>query len=165
MKIEADSVQAYLAAVPEDRKKYFRRLRETIPEAQKHGGACIKHDISIPVSQVPAFLERATSLCQDRIADVRVSPFGHLGDGNIHFNLMQPKGGDAGAFLARYDEVTQAVHDLAAGMGGSFSAEHGIGRLKMAELERYRGGVELDLMRKVKQALDPQGLMNPGKLL
>jgi len=141
------------------------RLRETIPEAQKHGGACIKHDISIPVSKVPSFLERATALCEDMIAEVRVSPFGHLGDGNIHFNLMQPRNRDSEAFLAHYKDVTEAVHDLAAGMGGSFSAEHGIGRLKMAELERYRGGVELDLMRKVKQALDPQGLMNPGKLL
>jgi len=140
-------------------------LRETIPQAQKLGGACIKHDISIPVSQVPAFLERATELCEGVIEGVRVSPFGHLGDGNIHFNLMQPPGGTPEGFLSHYRDIAQAVHDLAAGMGGSFSAEHGIGRLKKAELERYRGGVELDLMRKIKKTLDPLGLMNPGKLL
>jgi FAD/FMN-containing dehydrogenase len=96
---------------------------------------------------------------------VRVVAFGHLGDGNIHFNLSQPEGADREAFLARWEEVAGQVHAVAMDLGGSFSAEHGIGTLKTGELRRWRGGVELDLMRTLKQALDPAGIMNPGKLL
>ena len=140
-------------------------LREGIPEAQKHAGGCIKHDISVPVSRVPEFLAKATALAEQAIPDVRVAPFGHLGDGNIHFNLTQPLGADPATFLAHGEGVSTAIHDLAMALDGSFSAEHGIGLLKKAELRRYRTAEELSLMFAVKQALDPKGVMNPGKVL
>ncbi len=141
------------------------RLRETIPEAQKHAGGCIKHDVSVPVSRVPEFLERGTTLAEAAIPGVRVAPFGHLGDGNIHFNLTQPQGAATEEFLAFTKQVNSQIHDLAAELDGSFSAEHGIGQLKKGELRKYRAQVELALMKAVKQALDPQGIMNPGKVL
>ena len=141
------------------------QLRESIPEAQKRAGACIKHDVSVPVSRLPEFLQRATELCQTRVEGIRVAPFGHLGDGNIHFNLSPPPGYEPAALLDRAPELTRQVHDLAVALSGSFSAEHGIGLLKKGELTRYCGALELELMRRVKAALDPQGIMNPGKLL
>lgn len=140
-------------------------VRENIPEAQKHAGGCIKHDISVPLSRIPEFLDKAATIARERISGVRIAPFGHLGDGNIHFNLTQPEGGDARSFLALSAEVTPAIHDLAVSLGGSFSAEHGIGLLKKEELKRYRPGVELSLMRSIKRALDPRGIMNPGKVI
>jgi FAD/FMN-containing dehydrogenase len=141
------------------------RLREAIPEAQKHAGGCIKHDVSVPVSRVPDFLEQATALAERTLPGVRVAPFGHLGDGNIHFNLTQPKGADAQAFLDQGEEITRHVHDLVRDLEGSFSAEHGIGQLKKSELRRYRPAVELELMSALKRAIDPKGIMNPGKVL
>ena len=141
------------------------RLRETIPEAQRHAGESIKHDISVPVSQVPALLDRGAELLARLVPDGRVIAFGHMGDGNVHFNLSQRAGGDGAAFAARKAEVTPAMYDLVASLGGSFSAEHGIGRYKREELARYRSGVELEMMRAVKRALDPDGIMNPGKVL
>ena len=138
------------------------RLRETIPEAQKHAGGCIKHDISVQVSRVAEFLSRATPISEQLINDVRVVPFGHMGDGNVHFNLTQPVGADAQAFLAHTDSITRAIHDVVADMEGSFSAEHGIGRLKREELERYRDPLDLELMRTMKSALDPRAILNPG---
>ena len=161
---DGEALDAVLAASVEQATRLWR-LRETIPEAQKLAGGCIKHDVSVPVSRVPQFLEQATKLAKRLIPDVRVAPFGHLGDGNIHFNLTQPVGADAEAFLAEGPCVSAEVHDLAAGMDGSFSAEHGIGRLKRAELSRYKSALELDLMRRFKASLDPKGIMNPGKVL
>jgi FAD/FMN-containing dehydrogenase len=140
-------------------------LREGIPEAQKRAGACIKHDVSVPVSRVPEFLARATALAEQSIPGVRVAPFGHLGDGNVHFNLTQPRQTEPAAFLARSDRITDAIHALAAELDGSFSAEHGIGRLKKGDLRRYKTPVELSLMEALKQTLDPKGIMNPGKVL
>ena len=141
------------------------QMRETLPEAQKHLGVGIKHDVSVPVSLVPAFVERATRHCEEAIEGVRVLAFGHIGDGNVHFNVMQPEGADAQAFLARGPEITAAVHDIAAELDGSFSAEHGIGVLKKPDMERYKSAVDLRLMRTLKQALDPNNIMNPGKVL
>jgi FAD/FMN-containing dehydrogenase len=140
-------------------------LREAIVEAQKNAGASIKHDVSIPVSCVADFIATATALVESLVPGVRPVPFGHVADGNIHFNLTQPEGADGPTFLERWDEINRAVHDVVLSLGGSISAEHGIGTFKREELVRVKSPVELDLMRRVKSLLDPQGLMNPGKLL
>ena len=141
------------------------RMRESLPEAQKNLGVGIKYDVSVPVSRVPEFIVRATSYCEDAIPGVRVVAFGHIGDGNVHFNVMQPDGADVAEFLARGAEITRRVHDFAAELHGSFSAEHGIGVLKKQELERYKSPVELKLMRALKHTLDPNNIMNPGKVV
>ncbi|MBI3454120.1 MAG: FAD-binding oxidoreductase [Rhodospirillales bacterium] len=141
------------------------RLREAISEAQKPEGASIKHDVSVPVSAVPAFIAEATAACERALPGVRVVAFGHAGDGNIHFNLSQPKGADGPAFAADRDRFNRIVHDIVAGHGGSISAEHGIGRLKRAELAHYAPAVKIDLMRALKHTLDPQNIMNPGKVI
>jgi FAD/FMN-containing dehydrogenase len=141
------------------------RLRETIPESQKHAGGCIKHDISVPVSSVAAFLTQATAAAQKEIPGVRVVPFGHMGDGNIHFNLSQPPAEDRKTFLARTEAIEHVIHDIAVALDGSFSAEHGVGVLKRGELHRYKSPVEIDMMRAIKRTLDPNGIMNRGKIL
>ena len=143
----------------------FWKLRETIPEAQRLDGASLKHDISVPVASIPDFIERASGWIADNVPDGRLVAYGHAGDGNLHFNLNQAAGGDRAAFLARAEPVKRAIHDLVRDFGGSFSAEHGIGRLKVGELERYASPVELDLMRAIKRAFDPNGILNPGKVL
>ncbi|MFV8834390.1 FAD-binding oxidoreductase [Aquisalimonas sp.] len=141
------------------------RLRESIPEGQTREGASIKHDVSVAVSRVPAFLAQATAQIEAAIPGIRVCPFGHIGDGNIHFNLSQPEGADPDAFPAQWNDCNRIVHDVVAAMGGSIAAEHGVGQLKVAELERLKDPVELDLMRQIKAALDPTGIMNPGKVV
>ena len=141
------------------------RLRESVPEAQKHEGGSIKNDISVPLSQAAEFVDRASRAVEEALPGIRVVAFGHLGDGNIHFNLSQPVGMDRQAFLGKWDDLERLVCDIAADLGGSFSAEHGIGELKRASLLRYKSPVEIDLMRRVKRALDPQNIMNPGKVL
>jgi D-lactate dehydrogenase (cytochrome) len=161
---EGEVVDAVVAESLEQRKALWK-IREGIPEAQKKAGGSIKHDVSVPVAQVPFFIERATRAVEAAMAGVRVVPFGHLGDGNIHFNLSQPVGADKQAFLDRWEEMNRIVHDIVVEMEGSISAEHGIGRLKKGELAHYKSPVELDLMRRIKQALDPQGIMNPGNIL
>jgi D-lactate dehydrogenase (cytochrome) len=143
----------------------FWRLREGMSEAQKPEGGSIKHDISVPVSRIPEFLARAIPLVEEMVPGVRPVPFGHLGDGNLHFNLTQPAGGDREAFLARWEEVNRAVHELVMEMGGSISAEHGIGRMKVEEMKHFKSAVEIELMARVKAALDPDNLMNPGKVV
>jgi FAD/FMN-containing dehydrogenase len=141
------------------------RLREEHSEAQKRAGASVKNDVSVPVSKVPELIHRAGEACERLVPGIRCVPFGHLGDGNIHFNLVQPEGADGAAFLARDLELMDAVNDIVRDLDGSFSAEHGIGRLKPYMMPEWRGGAELDIMRRIKAALDPRGLMNPGKLL
>ncbi len=143
----------------------FWRLREGISEAQKPEGGSIKHDISVPVSRIPEFFARAIPLVEEMIPGVRPVPFGHLGDGNLHFNLTQPAGGDREAFLDQWEDVNRAVHELVVEMGGSISAEHGIGRMKVEELKHFKSAVEIELMARVKGALDPDNLMNPGKVI
>ncbi len=143
----------------------FWAIREGMVEAQKFEGGSIKHDVSVAVSKVPDFIARATALVEEMVPGIRPVSFGHVGDGNVHFNLSQPVDADREAFLARWEEVNEAVHELVVEMGGSISAEHGIGRLKLAENARFKSAVELDLMRAIKQALDPRGLMNPGKVI
>jgi D-lactate dehydrogenase (cytochrome) len=141
------------------------RIREAMVEAQKHIGAGIKHDVSVPVSRVAEFIAAASDAVARHTPGVRIIPFGHVGDGNIHFNLAQPMPGDGKTFLAELHPINLLVHDITAGLGGSISAEHGIGMLKRDELPRYKSAVALDLMRRIKAALDPDGIMNPGKVL
>ena len=143
----------------------FWKLRETIPEAQQIAGRGIKHDISIPVSAVPEFLDRANRAVLDAAPGVKICAFGHIGDGNVHYNLNQPPDADGSAFMAQQPELNRIVHDIATDLRGSISAEHGIGILKREELQHYKSPVALDIMRSIKQALDPDGIMNPGKVL
>lgn len=141
------------------------KLREAIVWAQRPEGASIKHDIAVPLSTLPQFLDEGLALVQRLVPGIRPVPFGHLGDGNMHFNLTKPEGAEDAAYVARAGEINAAVHDLVMRLGGSFSAEHGIGQLKLPEMRRYKSPVELDLMRAMKAALDPRGLMNPGKVV
>jgi FAD/FMN-containing dehydrogenase len=159
--IVADAVIAESGA----QRSALWRLREEHSEAQKLAGASVKNDVSVPVSKVPELIRRATEVCERLVPGIRCVPFGHLGDGNIHMNLVQPEGGDGAAFLARDHALMDAVNEVVRDLDGSFSAEHGIGRLKPYMMPEWRGGPELDLMRRIKAALDPQGILNPGKLL
>jgi FAD/FMN-containing dehydrogenase len=140
-------------------------LRENISEAQKIEGVSIKHDISVPVSAIPAFLETADAALAKAYPGIRVVAFGHVGDGNLHYNLSKPDAQDNNAFIAAQPEVNRIVHDAVHALNGSISAEHGIGQLKREEILRYKSPVEMALMRTLKQAVDPQGLMNPGKVV
>jgi FAD/FMN-containing dehydrogenase len=140
-------------------------IRENIPAAQTREGASIKHDVSLPIAAIPAFVRSAGDAVQGRVPGARLIAYGHLGDGNLHFNFSPPPGGDSAAFAARNEEVTRLVHDEVAAHGGSFSAEHGVGQSKVADLRRYEDPVALDLMRQLKRALDPLNIMNPGKVL
>lgn len=140
-------------------------LRENLSDVQKLEGASIKHDISVPVSAIAEFITRASAAVTAMLPGIRPVPFGHMGDGNVHFNLSQPIGMDSAAFLARWDEFNKIVHDIVADLGGSISAEHGLGRMKRSEITRYKSALEMGLMRAVKHALDPKGIMNPGKLV
>lgn len=141
------------------------RLRHAISEAQKRAGASLKHDVSVPIGAVGEFIEAAQVAVAERCVGVRPVPFGHVGDGNIHFNLSQPDGGDPQVFLAQRDELARVVYDVVDSFGGSISAEHGVGQAKREHLELYRGKVETSLMRALKASLDPANLMNPGKVI
>ncbi len=140
-------------------------IRESLPEAQLVEATVIKHDISVPISKIPAYVAEGSKIAMEIIAGCRVLPFGHMGDGNLHFNLLGPENLDRNEFLARTGEVNRALHDIAVGMGGSFSAEHGIGQIKRDDLIRYRSGVEIEMMTWIKSAFDPDNLMNPGKVI
>jgi len=140
-------------------------LRENISEAQKREGISIKHDISVPVSRIPEFLERAGEALTTAFPGLRIVAFGHAGDGNLHYNLSKADAQDNSSFIALTPQANRIVHDLVADLGGSISAEHGIGQLKREELLRYKDPVALELMRGIKGLLDPKGLMNPGKIL
>lgn len=141
------------------------RLRESLSEAQKPAGGSIKHDVSVPVALIPEFLERAGAVVERVCPGARPVPFGHFGDGNVHYNVSQPVGMDRATYIAHWHDMAQAVHSLVADMGGSISAEHGIGRLKRDELIRHKSPVEMGLMRSIKQALDPNGILNPGRIV
>ena len=139
------------------------QVRESIPEAQKREGYSIKHDIAMPISAIAPFIDQAEPAWQKAFPDARITCFGHVGDGNLHYNLSSSQG-DGAAFLVNTEAVNHIVHDLAHGFGGSISAEHGIGQLKVHELKRYKSKLELELMRAIKQGIDPAGVLNPGKL-
>lgn len=157
-------VDAVLAKNAAERAEFWR-FRHAISEAQKREGASLKHDVSVPVGDVGRFITRAESAVTSTVPGSRVVAFGHIGDGNVHFNVSQPLKADAQAFLAQRDTVAGAVYDVVAEFGGSISAEHGIGVLKRQQLTQYRSPVEVSLMRALKQAIDPENIMNPGKVL
>ena len=166
----ADAIDAGLAldavlAASEAQARRLWRLREAVPEAQRVCGPSVKHDISAPGSAVPERLARAGEAVERVLPGTRPMPFGHVGDGNIHYNLLAPVGMSDEAFLAKSGDLTRAVHDVVAAIGGSISAEHGLGQLRRAEALHYKSAVEIDLMRRVKAALDPLGIMNPGKVI
>ncbi|MDQ0509802.1 FAD-binding oxidoreductase [Ancylobacter amanitiformis] len=163
--MEAGEVVDAVIAASQAQAAALWRLREDMSEAQKHEGGSIKHDVSVPVSRVPEFLARALPAVEALLPGLRPCPFGHVGDGNIHFNLSQPVGMDKAAFLAMWEAFNRVVHDIVVEMDGSIAAEHGIGILKREELAHYADAVGLDLMHRLKRALDPAGLLNPGKVI
>ena len=140
-------------------------MRENIGEAQRIDGLSIKHDVSVPISRIPEFVERADQALTEAFPGLRIVTFGHIGDGNLHYNQSQAAAGRNAGFLAAQPAVNRIVHDLVDELGGSISAEHGIGQLKRDALRRYKSPVEIEMMRAIKHVLDPQGLMNPGKVL
>jgi FAD/FMN-containing dehydrogenase len=163
--IEADEAADAVIAESGAQRAALWRLREEHAEAQRREGASVKNDVSVPVSRVPELIRRASAACAALLPGIRAVPFGHLGDGNIHFNLAQPVGADPQEFLARSHAIMDAVGEVVRALEGSFSAEHGVGRLKPYMMPGWRGGAELETMRRIKRALDPHGLMNPGKVL
>ena len=155
---------AAIAASLQQRDEFWR-LREQLAEVQHHEGGSIKHDVSVPIAAIPKFIAEADRIVERMIPGARPLAFGHYGDGNIHYNVSQPVGADKAAFLSRWEALNEAVHGLVAGLGGTISAEHGIGRMKREMLPRFKSEVEMDLMRRLKAALDPNGILNPGKVL
>jgi FAD/FMN-containing dehydrogenase len=153
-----------VAATLEQRKAFWR-LREDLSDVQRAEGGSIKHDVATPIGATAAFIAEASAAVLAFMPEARIVAFGHLGDGNIHFNVSQPIGADKAAFLARWEEVNAIVHAVVARYRGSISAEHGIGRLKRALLRQTKDPVSLDVMRRIKAALDPNGVLNPGKVL
>jgi FAD/FMN-containing dehydrogenase len=148
-----------------DQAKAFWHIREILPEVQKPEGGSVKHDVSVPIALVPEFLEQADAAIEKLIPGVRPVPFGHVGDGNIHYNVSQPVGADKEAFLVRWYEVNAVVDDVVAKLGGSISAEHGIGVMKRDLLPGVKDPVALNLMRTLKRTLDPNNILNPGKVV
>ncbi|HXW19266.1 MAG TPA: FAD-binding oxidoreductase [Roseiarcus sp.] len=163
--IEQGVVEDAAIAATLQQRKAFWRLREELSDVQGAEGGSIKHDVSVPVGASPDFIAEAGRAVLDHLADARIVAFGHLGDGNIHFNVSQPVGADKQAFLARWQEVNEIVHAVVAKHKGSISAEHGIGRLKRGLLEKTKDPVALALMRAIKSTLDPNGILNPGAVL
>jgi len=163
--LEAGAAADAVIAASEAQAEAFWKLRETIAEGERAAGPALKHDISVPVSAMPAFVESAAAAVENRFAGTRVVAFGHLGDGNIHFNVQAPPGPDGAGWVEGPGEaVSSFVYDLVVAAGGSISAEHGIGRMKAAQLARTEGEARMAALRAIKQALDPKGIMNPGKL-
>jgi FAD/FMN-containing dehydrogenase len=163
--IEEGLVEDAVVAASDAQRRALWHLRESLSEAQKFEGASIKHDIAVPVHRVPEFLAAGIAAVAKLVPGVRPVPFGHLGDGNIHFNFSVPKGQDDKAFLARWDEVSRTVHDLVRDFHGSISAEHGLGVMKREEILRYKRETEMDVMRALKHTLDPKNILNPGKVV
>ncbi len=163
--IEKNWVSDAAVAQSDSQASAFWQLREAMSDAQRHEGGSIKHDVSVPISNITLFLERALQAVHAELPNIRPVPFGHLGDGNIHFNLSQPIGMDSEAFLQQWTHFNHLVHGIALGLGGSISAEHGIGQLKRDEMATLKSDVELDLMRTLKRTLDPKGILNPGKVI
>ena len=152
-------------AQSQDQANRLWALRENVSEAQRREGPNVKHDISLPVSAIPEFLVASERALARAFPGARLFVFGHLGDGNLHYNVAAPAGTDPHAFLAYTAAINRIVHDRVVALGGSISAEHGIGQLKRAEFAHYADPLDLELMRRIKAALDPHGILNPGKVL
>ncbi|MBB3568226.1 FAD-binding oxidoreductase [Rhizobium sp. BK491] len=162
---ETGLIQDATIASSEAQQKAIWHMRESMSDAQKPEGGSIKHDVSVPVAQIPQFMAEAEKAVVAAMPGARVCAFGHMGDGNIHYNISQPVGADKAEFIGRWREINKIVHGLVLQHGGSISAEHGIGQLKRDELASIRSEIEIDLMRRIKTAFDPAGIMNPGKVL
>jgi len=152
-------------AASEAQRQALWALRENPTEAMAHEGLVLRHDVAVPVARVPDLIEQGASVLERAVPGVRILPFGHVGDGNMHYNLLQPEATSAAAFRARAEEIQGLVFDVVSALGGSISAEHGIGRLKRAELARRKPALELELMRALKALLDPKGILNPGAVI
>ncbi|WP_300441457.1 FAD-binding oxidoreductase [Zoogloea sp.] len=163
--IEGGAVLDGVIAATSSQADALWSLRENISEAQKREGVSIKHDISVPVSAIPVFIQQAGARLESAYPGVRIVCFGHLGDGNLHYNLSRPQVGENVGFIGRSDDVNRVVYELVVELCGSISAEHGVGQLKRNILPDYKSAVEMTLMRAIKQAIDPRGGMNPGKIL
>jgi FAD/FMN-containing dehydrogenase len=163
--VETGVARDATVAQSQDQAGKLWALRENISEAQRREGPNIKHDIALPVSEFPAFLDRAEAALTAAFPGIQFVIFGHLGDGNLHYNLAPPLNEDTGAFMSNAPRANRIVYDLVDAARGSISAEHGIGQLKRAELVRYKSDIEIELMRRIKSALDPRGLLNPGKVV
>lgn len=163
--IEQGHVQDATVAQSLAQAQAIWRLRESASEAQKGEGGSIKHDISVPVGRIPDFIVRADAAVEKVCPGARPVAFGHFGDGNVHYNVSQPTGMEKDQYLAMWETMSDAVHEIVHALGGSISAEHGIGAMKRDALKHVKSDVELDMMRRIKQALDPNGILNPGKLL
>jgi FAD/FMN-containing dehydrogenase len=162
---EAGMIRDAVIAASEAQRGALWKMREDITEAQKLDGVSIKHDVSVPVSRVPDLIARADAALAARFPDIRIVAFGHVGDGNIHYNCSKSERQEAQQFFAEAPEVNRVVYEVVSALGGSISAEHGLGVLKRDEIKRYKSALELELMRAIKRTLDPHGLMNPGKVL
>lgn len=163
--IEAGEISDAIVATSLKQAQDLWRLREVMSEAQKPEGGSIKHDVSVPVARIPEFIARSNQLVELMIPGARPVPFGHFGDGNIHYNVSQPLGMDKDVFLSNWETLNAAVHEIVLDLGGSISAEHGIGRMKRDLLPHAKGEIAVELMRKIKASFDPNGILNPGKLL
>ncbi len=141
------------------------RLRETLPEAQKPEGASVKHDVSVPISRIAEMIAEGAMAVEDFVPGVRSLPFGHVGDGNVHFNFSRPLEMSDEEFMSHAKDIHLIIHDIAHRLGGSISAEHGLGQAKREEIKRYKDPAALDLMRQIKDLIDPKGIMNPGKVV
>ncbi|WP_036257796.1 FAD-binding oxidoreductase [Methylocapsa aurea] len=162
---ESGVIEDAVVAASLDQRQAFWTLRELLSEVQRFEGGSIKHDVSVPIADVPVFLEEIERAVSAAMPGARMVAFGHLGDGNIHCNVSQPIGADRGAFLARWDEINAIVHAIVAAHRGSISAEHGIGQLKRDLLPQVKDKVAMELMRAIKHTIDPKGILNPGKVL
>jgi FAD/FMN-containing dehydrogenase len=162
---EAGTVRDALIAASMAQSQAMWKLRESVPEAQRHHGASLKHDVSVPISAVPRLIDEGSALVRALVPEGEVVSYGHMGDGNLHFNVSQLPGTDSAAFLKRGKPLERAIFDLVDSLGGSISAEHGIGRLKIDEFSKRSDPVELSVMHSLKRTLDPKGILNPGKVL
>ena len=162
--LEKELVSDGILAQSEDQRDRLWQMRESIPEGNRRIGAVVSHDVSVPISEIPRTIEDGQALLA-RIGDFRANIFGHIGDGNLHFNVFPPKGGSRDDYRHLANDITEALHDLVDELGGSFSAEHGLGRFKVGEMERLGDPTKLQTMRAIKKALDPNGIMNPGAVL
>lgn len=163
--LESGLLSDAVIAKNESESAQLWRIRHSLSDAQKPEGASLKHDISVPTSRIAEFVAEGDRIVTEQIPGARLVTFGHVGDGNLHYNISQPRDAEGSLFLSQGPALTEKLYDLAIRLGGSFSAEHGVGAFKRAYLEQYRGGVELQLMRTVKTALDPDNRLNPGKVI